>query len=83
VPKTKHRGIIRYMKKSIKLLLGKKIKEIRQKNKLTQERLSEMADIDYKYLQKIEGKNSPNIKIETIEKIAKALKITPSKLLDF
>ncbi|MBU1122715.1 MAG: helix-turn-helix domain-containing protein [Candidatus Omnitrophica bacterium] len=71
------------MKKSIKLLLGKKIKEIRQKNKLTQERLSEMADIDYKYLQKIEGKNSPNIKIETIEKIAKALKITPSKLLDF
>ncbi|MBU1122360.1 MAG: helix-turn-helix domain-containing protein [Candidatus Omnitrophica bacterium] len=71
------------MEKSIKLLLGKKIKEIRQKNKLTQERLSEMADIDYKYLQKIEGKNPPNIKIETIEKIAKALKITPSKLLDF
>jgi len=48
---------------------------------LTQEELSEMAGIDYKYLQKIEGKSPPNIKLETIEKIAKALKITPAKLL--
>ncbi len=69
------------MDTSIRLKFGKKIQELRQKRGLTQEELSEIAGIDYKYLQKIEGKSPPNIKLETLEKIAKALKITPAKLL--
>lgn len=63
--------------------MGKRIQELRRKNGFTQEDLAAMADIDYKYLQRIEGKNVPNVKIETLEKLARALKITPSKLLDF
>ena len=66
-----------------RIKLGRQIKKLRKKAKLTQEKLAIAVGIDYKYLQKIEGKNPPAIRIDTIEKIAKALKITPSKLLDF
>lgn len=79
-----HRAIIRCMSKlSIRLKLGKKIKELRKRRGYTQQKLSEMAEIDYKYLQKIEGKNPPNLKIETLEKLAKAFKVSLPKLLDF
>lgn len=71
------------MKTSIRRKLGEKIKETRQKLGYTQERLSELANMDYKYIQRIEGKNPPDIRVETIQRIAKALKTTPSKLLDF
>ena len=70
------------MKTNIRLKIAKKIKELRRKRGYTQERLSELSDIDYKYLQRIEGKRPPNIKIETIEKLAKAFKISVSKLLE-
>lgn len=69
------------MESTIRLKLGKRIKELRIKRKLTQEELSEASGIDYKYIQRIEGKNPPAIKIDTIERIAKALKVTPAELL--
>ena len=68
------------MESNIRLRLGARIKTLRKKNGYTQEKLSELADIDYKYLQRIEGKNPPALKVDTIEKLSKALKITPSKL---
>ncbi len=68
---------------NIRLKLGKRIKELRARCGYTQERLSEIADIDYKDLQKIEGKNPPALKIDTIEKLAKALKVKPTELLKF
>ena len=71
------------MKISIRQNVGKGVKEYRIKRGYTQEKLAEVTGIDYKYLQKIEGKNTPNIKLETIEKLAKAFQISPSKLLDF
>ena len=71
------------METSIRLKLGKRIRELRKRYGYTQERLSEVADIDYKYLQRIEGKKPPNLKLETLERLAKALKVSPSKLLDF
>lgn len=70
------------MELSIRLKFGKRLRELRNKRKLTQDKLSELAGIDYKYLQKIEGKNPPNIKLETIEKLAKTLKVKPSELLE-
>ena len=70
------------MRKDIRLKLGKRIRSLR-KGRYTQERLSEVTGLDYKYIQKIEGKNPPAVRIDTIEKLAKALKVTPSKLLDF
>ena len=68
---------------TIRLKLGKKIKELRLKCGYTQERLLEEAQIDYKYLQRIEGKNPPALKIDTIGKLAKALKVKPAQLLKF
>ena len=71
------------MKIDAKLKLGKRIKQLREKRRCTQEKLAEITGLDYKYLQKIEGKNPPAIRIDTIEKLAKAFKISCSKLLDF
>jgi transcriptional regulator with XRE-family HTH domain len=64
-------------------LLGKRVKELRQKTGLTQEKLAALTGIDYKYIQKIEGKNPPAVRIDTIDKLAKAFKISCSNLLDF
>jgi len=69
--------------KNIRLKLGKQIKELRKKCGYTQEKLAEVAGIDYKYLQRIEGKNPPALKIDTIGKLATTLKVKPSKLLEF
>ena len=62
---------------------AKKIKEYRAKRKITQEELAYSIGTSYKYMQRIEGKTPPDIRLSTIKKIAKALKTTPSKLLDF
>lgn len=50
---------------------------------MTQEKLSEIAGIDYKYIQRLEGKNPPALKVDTIERLAKALKVKPAELLRF
>lgn len=65
----------------IKIKLGQKIKSLREKKGFTQLKFAYEAEIDYKYLQRIEGKNPPDLGIVLIERIAKALKTTPSKLL--
>lgn len=54
---------------------------MRGKRKMTQEKLAETAEIDYKYLQRLEGKNPPALKVDTVAKIAKALKVKPAELL--
>ena len=71
------------MEYPIRRKLGRKIKELREKYDYTQEELSEIADIDYKYIQRIEGKHPPALKIDTIVKLAKALKVKPYNLLKF
>jgi len=71
------------MKPSIRLELGRRIKEVRKQRGYTQEKFAELASIDYKYLQRMEGNNPPALKIDTIAKIAKALNVSPSKLLEF
>ena len=63
--------------------LGKKIKELREKNRITQEKLAELSGIDYKHIQLLESKNPPAAKLNTIEKLAKAFKIKPSELINF
>lgn len=70
------------METNLRLKAAKRIKDLRRKRGFTQEKFSELTDIDYKYLQRIEGKNPPNIKLETLGRIAKAFKISVSKLLE-
>ena len=71
------------MKIEARRKLSKNIKLVRQKRGYTQERVAELTGLDYKYVQRIEGKNPPAIRIDTIEKFAKALKTTCSKLVAF
>lgn len=68
--------------RNIKILLGKRIKELRKKQVLTQEKLAELAGIETPSLSNIEnGKNYPNY--ETLEKIAVALNVMPYELYIF
>jgi len=69
------------MKDHICIRLGKAIKVLRIKRSLTQERLADLIKTNYKYMQRIEGKTPPDLRITTIERIAKALKVKPSDLL--
>ncbi|WP_340015782.1 helix-turn-helix transcriptional regulator [Paenibacillus sp. FSL K6-1318] len=65
----------------INLRVGKKIRLYRKAKKLTQEELGEQLRIDYSYLGRIE-RGEVNITIETLDKIANSLNITPSQLLE-
>ena len=66
---------------NIRLDLARKIKQRRQQTGMTQEELATKTGLDYKYVQKIEGKNPPAIRVDTISRIAKALNTSPAKLL--
>ena len=67
---------------NIKLLLGKRIKELRKGRNLTQERLAELAGIEIPSLSNIEnGKNYPSH--ETLEKLAGAFGVRPFELFLF
>ena len=67
---------------NLKDLLGKRIKELRKRQNLTQERLAELAEIEIPSLSNIEnGKNYPNH--ETLAKISKALNVKPFELYLF
>jgi transcriptional regulator with XRE-family HTH domain len=61
--------------------LGREIKALRRKRGITQERLAELIETSYKYVQRIEGKNPPDVRLTTIVRIAKALKVKPAELL--
>lgn len=67
----------------MRLKLAKRLRQLRKKRGYTQEKLAELSGIDYKHVQLLESANPSAAKIDTIEKLAKAFKITPSKLLDF
>jgi transcriptional regulator with XRE-family HTH domain len=61
--------------------LGEKIRKIRKEHKLTQEQLAELAKIDPKSVIQIEsGKRNPTLR--TLNKIAYALKVSSSVLLE-
>ena len=65
-----------------KKLLGQRIKEFRDRKKLTQDKLAEMVGIDPKHLSRIEnGRNYPSM--ETLEKLVTNLSITFEDIFEF
>jgi len=69
---------------SIRIKFAKNLRELRLKKEWTQEQLAEFADLSYRHVQRLESlKNPPPAKIDTLEKLAKAFKLSISKLLDF
>lgn len=71
------------MGQSIRHKFARRIRQLREKKGLTQQELAELADVDYKHIQRIESRNPSNTKLETIEKLAKAFNISCSKLINF
>jgi transcriptional regulator with XRE-family HTH domain len=67
----------------IRLEFAKQLRRLRRKRNLTQEEAAERAELDSRYYQRLESKKPNAVKIDTLEKLAKALKVRPSKLLDF
>lgn len=65
------------------LRFGKKLRGLRSKQKLTQEDVADLADIGVRYYKQLESKTPNSVTLETIHKLAKAFKTTPSKLINF
>ena len=62
--------------------LGKKIKELRERNNLTQQKLAELIDMEFSNLSKIErGVQMP--KEKTLERIIDVLGIDLNEMFDF
>ena len=67
----------------IRLKFAQRLKALRKRFHLTQEQMAERLEMDVRYYQRLESNKPGAVKIDTIDKIAKALDLTPSKLLDF
>ncbi len=61
--------------------LGRRIKEFRNKIRISQDQLSKKANIPFSTLVKIEAGYTPNPSIETLVKIADAFGITMDELI--
>ena len=59
---------------------GDKVRQERLKRKLSQEELAELSGLHRTYIGMVE-RGEKNITIKNIEKIARALKISPSELI--
>lgn len=62
--------------------IGKRISELRKSKKITQQKLSELANVDYNTLRKIETGKTKSPSPDFIEKVSHALNIKSSQLLD-
>jgi transcriptional regulator with XRE-family HTH domain len=67
----------------IRLQLAQRLKQERKKAGLTQEDVAELIDVSVRHYQILESKKPTAVKIDTIDKLAKAFKISPSQLLNF
>lgn len=71
-----------YMKSNhLQSYIGNKIRTLRKEKGLSQQNLSERAEVGIDYISNLETRGS-NIKIDTLEKIINALGITPSELFE-
>ena len=57
-------------------MLSKKIRELRNKKALSQEKLARLADVSYNTVVKIESGESKNPTFQTMKGIAKALGVS-------
>ena len=72
------------MEKSVRVAFAKRLRRLRIKSGWTQEALAEKAELAYRHIQRLESlRNPPPAKIDTLWKIARAFRISLSKLLTF
>ena len=63
-------------------MLAKRIKELRNKRGLSQEKLARLANISYNTIVKIESGQSKHPTIQTMAGIARALNVSLDKLVN-
>ncbi len=69
------------MNKNIVLNFGKRVRELRQEQKLSQEELADKIGIHRTYIGSIE-RGEKSVSIITIEKVAKVFNLSISKLME-
>jgi len=67
--------------RDVLIQLGKRIRALREERNISQEELADRADIHRNYISQIEG-GKRNISFYKLVKIARALQVRPSKLID-
>lgn len=70
------------MNKDLQVCIGKKISEIRSKNKQTQQDIEFLTGIDSAEVSKYES-GKRNLTLRTLMKFASALQVHPKELFDF
>ena len=72
------------MADDIRKQLSNRIRELRAQRKWTQQKLAEVADLDYKSVQRLEAKRPKyHARLNTLQRLAKAFDIPLSELLRF
>jgi transcriptional regulator with XRE-family HTH domain len=71
------------MSKEVRVKLAKRIRELRKKRGLSQEKLGEKADLTLRHIQRLEGKSPPAIEIDSLVGLSKAFDISLPSLLSF
>ena len=67
----------------VRIKLAKRLREIRKKKGLTQEKAAELIGIDLRNYQRMESSAPRATRIDTLDRIAEAFKIPLGKLLTF
>jgi transcriptional regulator with XRE-family HTH domain len=62
-------------------ILTRNLRELRKARGLTQVQLASTSGLDYKHYQKIEGGKWPGIRLDTVDRLAKALAIPAWELI--
>lgn len=72
------------MDEKIRIEFAKHLRVLREKKGWTQEKLADQAELSYRHIQRLESlKNPPPAKIDTLEKLAVAMKVSRCALVDF
>ena len=66
---------------NIDIHFANSLRRLGKEKGLTQEELAQRAGVDYKYLQKLEGKNPSSPTLSTMEKLARGLEISLVELV--
>ena len=71
------------MAQAIQSRFSRKVKALRKERGLSQQKLAELSELDYKHIQRLESKRPTDAKLTTLEKLANAFKVPAWKLLQF
>lgn len=69
------------MAKELREIFAKNLKVFRVDAGLTQVELAEALGITARYIQQLEGKRVPNVRLDTLEQLAKVLGVKPDSFL--